>query len=299
MLVPSPLTRPRAPRRTTSESPCSLAHEARASALTRRVGRRQTPSSASGNRANSASLTEAQHCVAEKLEALVVTGLPRLVRVARVRERLAEVRRVERKPEQLGYRHLIGHAGAEATASCRQWPDSGAKRRVRVTTGPPKHPVERGRFANPDYPEPNALLGCPFCREMFPSEEEALCPVCGVDCSRSSSSLPRTRPGSPPPSSWPPPRRSTGPFPGPTPGAAAPPSSCCRSSAWSPFSDPQLSSRGRISTSSPVSSSRATAPVRFWGGAVGWFILFPLIATRRTIFQLRGVRAVAESPSRG
>jgi len=30
-----------------------------------------------------------------------------------------------------------------------------------------------------------------------------------------------------------------------------------------------------------------------WGGAVGWFILLPLIVSRRTVTELRGVRAIA------
>jgi hypothetical protein len=30
-----------------------------------------------------------------------------------------------------------------------------------------------------------------------------------------------------------------------------------------------------------------------WGGAVGWFVLIPLIWTRRTIYKLRGVRPIA------
>lgn len=30
-----------------------------------------------------------------------------------------------------------------------------------------------------------------------------------------------------------------------------------------------------------------------WGGAVGWFILFPLVASRRTVSQMQGVRIIA------
>src|SRR5690606_21943844 len=30
-----------------------------------------------------------------------------------------------------------------------------------------------------------------------------------------------------------------------------------------------------------------------WGGAVGWFILVPLLASRRTVNQLRGIRVMA------
>src|SRR4030095_826946 len=29
-----------------------------------------------------------------------------------------------------------------------------------------------------------------------------------------------------------------------------------------------------------------------WGGAVGWFILLPLVWTRRTIYDMRGVRII-------
>lgn len=30
-----------------------------------------------------------------------------------------------------------------------------------------------------------------------------------------------------------------------------------------------------------------------WGGAIGWFLLLPLVATRRTVVRLRGIRVIA------
>ena len=30
-----------------------------------------------------------------------------------------------------------------------------------------------------------------------------------------------------------------------------------------------------------------------WGGAVGWFLLLPLVATRRSVTELRGIRVIA------
>lgn len=30
-----------------------------------------------------------------------------------------------------------------------------------------------------------------------------------------------------------------------------------------------------------------------WGGAIGWFLLIPLLLSRRTVYQLRGIRVIA------
>jgi hypothetical protein len=138
-----------------------------------------------------------------------------------------------------------------------------------------------------------ALLGCPFCRDLYSDDEAERCPVCGVDLK---------------------------------PIADLPPSWEAReeeAAAWEaiPAVDRTLpvmfAGRGRglllviavlglatffapwIIMTKPddlVISGYQLARARagwFWGGAVAWFILIPLVATRRTVFRMRGVRIIA------
>lgn len=137
------------------------------------------------------------------------------------------------------------------------------------------------------------LLGCPFCREMFPSEEADKCPVCGVEL------MPIDRL---------PPSYETR-LAAALEVSATPPEH--RTLPWTFWRRGRgallvLSAVGLVAFFAPwielfkpdsyVLSGYHLARVRagwFWGGAVGWFILFPLVASRRTIFQLRGIRGIA------
>ncbi len=137
------------------------------------------------------------------------------------------------------------------------------------------------------------LLACPFCREIFPAEEARQCPECGVAL------LPMEKL---PPSLEAQQEAAER-------GEIAPPE--YQRLPWTYFG------RGRgpllllamlglamffapwveiTSPSNAVLSGFDLARSRagwLWGGAVGWFLMLPLVVTRRSVVDLRGVRVIA------
>jgi hypothetical protein len=128
---------------------------------------------------------------------------------------------------------------------------------------------------------------------MFPSEEASACPVCGVEL-RPSEQLPpsyEARVAAALELAAVPPEHRNLPWTYPGRGRAALLVLSLVGLAvffgpWIEFIRPNF----EIVSGFHLARYRAGW---FWGGAVGYFILIPLLVTRRTIFQLRGVRAIA------
>ncbi|MCB9582532.1 MAG: hypothetical protein H6717_36180 [Polyangiaceae bacterium] len=136
------------------------------------------------------------------------------------------------------------------------------------------------------------LLACPFCRELFPEGETERCPECGVDL-RNMASLPPSLDALAEEIEA---------------GEVTPPEH--RQRRWNAFDRGRgalllLSLLGLALFFSPwvemlkpnIASISAFDLARgragwLWGGAVGWFVMLPLVWTRNTVFKLRGVRII-------
>ncbi|MBX3129251.1 MAG: hypothetical protein KF718_21210 [Polyangiaceae bacterium] len=137
-----------------------------------------------------------------------------------------------------------------------------------------------------------ALLACPFCRELFPKGEHERCPECGLDL-RSMASLPPSLEALDEEAAA---------------GNLTPPEH--RELPWSYFGRGRgvllaVAVVGLLAFFMPWVEMRRPELVTIsgfdlargragwlWGGAVGWFMLIPLVWTRRTLARMRGVRIV-------
>lgn len=137
-----------------------------------------------------------------------------------------------------------------------------------------------------------ALVGCPFCEELFPEGEASTCPVCGVPL-RPVEKLP--------------PSYETRVAQAAELAQVAPEDRLVPIFYWK---------RGRgallviavlglaaffmpwIELYKPdevVYTGLTLARARggwFFGAAAGWFVMIPLVATRRTVYKMRGVRVI-------
>ncbi|MCC6217138.1 MAG: hypothetical protein IT376_19925 [Polyangiaceae bacterium] len=135
-----------------------------------------------------------------------------------------------------------------------------------------------------------SLLACPFCREMYARGEEATCPECGVDL-QPMHALPlsqEARDLEPEPPVHPMDELLPAGFLARGRGALLAIASvglACFFVPWVTTIRPELATYTGLEL-----AGRAGW---LWGGAVGWFILLPLVFTRRTIARLRGVRVVS------
>lgn len=135
------------------------------------------------------------------------------------------------------------------------------------------------------------LLACPFCRELFDNREASRCPQCDLPL------LPMER---------------------------LPPSAETLAAEGTPYVPPEhrplgtwywrrgrgalfvLAVLGAASFFAPwvqlthahevtlrgFDLARGNAPW-LWGGAIGWFLMLPLLLSRRTVADLRGIRVIA------
>jgi hypothetical protein len=136
------------------------------------------------------------------------------------------------------------------------------------------------------------LLACPFCRELFPPGEESKCPACGLSL-KPMHELPPSldaleeeaaRGEYVPPEDRLLPRWYFGRGRGALLllgilGLVA------FFLPWVAMTQPEIASYSAFE----LARGRAGW---LWGGAVGWFILLPLVWTRRTITEMRGVRII-------
>lgn len=136
------------------------------------------------------------------------------------------------------------------------------------------------------------LLSCPFCRELFSQDEGPNCPECelplvplnklplSLDAQADLALLPRD-----------PPEDQTLPFA--YFGRARGPSILTALIGVGLFFAPWVSlERPDEITLTGHDLAMAGAPWLF-GGVVGWFILVPLVLSRRSVNQLRGIRVIA------
>lgn len=138
-----------------------------------------------------------------------------------------------------------------------------------------------------------ALLGCPFCRELFSDDEAESCSVCGVPLlpidrlppSYDARARREAERRAVPPED----RRLPWTYLGRGRGALILSSLCGLGLFFAPWID-------MTRPDDIVLSGFLLARLRagwFWGGAVGWFTLLALVVTRRTVYQMRGVRIIA------
>ena len=139
------------------------------------------------------------------------------------------------------------------------------------------------------YARPVALLACPFCREMFERGESPTCPVCGVSLV-AFEKLPISD-------------------------EALSEDGVTRQPEWEPLSPMYLRrSRGALALLAAVGLVAFFAPwvnitmpdvVSYsgfelarrlgwaWGAGVAWFVLFPMVLSRRSVMKMRGARVAA------
>jgi hypothetical protein len=138
-----------------------------------------------------------------------------------------------------------------------------------------------------------SLVGCPFCRELRPSEEGRQCSVCGVELvpierlplsyerrAEAAAALAATPPEHRPLPVW---------FLGRGRGALTGLAVLGLAAFFVPWVHLEKPADLWLS-GFDLARQRAGW---FWGGAVGWFVLLPVVVTRRTVAEMRGVRIVA------
>jgi hypothetical protein len=141
------------------------------------------------------------------------------------------------------------------------------------------------------------LLACPFCRELFTPSEGDLCPHCGlqlVDLHKLPPSL-EARQEAAEAGLWDPPEFEAQSFwyLGRGRGALtvlAALGLACFFTPWVRLERPEAV------TLSGFELAQAGVPWLF-GGAIGWFLLMPLVWSRRSVVELRGIRIIAATLS--
>jgi hypothetical protein len=141
----------------------------------------------------------------------------------------------------------------------------------------------------PRYAPRVALLACPFCREMFPQDERKTCPVCGVslvaqgklplsDDALSEDGLPRQPEWDLLPFTYL--RRGRGPL-----AVLCVLGLVAFFMPWVHLTLPDVVSYTGFDLGRRLGWA--------WGAGVAWFVLFPVVLTRRTIMHMRGARVAA------
>jgi hypothetical protein len=139
------------------------------------------------------------------------------------------------------------------------------------------------------YARPVALLACPFCREMFEPNERKACPVCGMslvameklplsDDALSEDGVPRQPEWEPLPFA----------YLGRSRGALA----LLAVAGLATFFVPWV----HVTLPDIVDFSGFDLARRLgwsWGAGVGWFVLVPIVLTRRSVMKMRGARVAA------
>lgn len=137
------------------------------------------------------------------------------------------------------------------------------------------------------------LLSCPFCRELFSSDEGPRCPGCdlplvdlnelppSLEAQAEAALLGELDPPEDQRQSWLYWGRGRGPL------------IVLAALGLAAFFAPWISIEHPESiTFSGFDLARSRAPW-LWGGAIGWFLLIPLVVSRRSVNELRGVRVIA------
>ncbi len=139
------------------------------------------------------------------------------------------------------------------------------------------------------YARPVALLACPFCREMFERGEHPTCPVCGVslvafeklpvsDEALSEDGVVREPAWEPQPFTYM--RRGRGPL-----ALLALVGLVAFFAPWVDVTMPDVVSYSGFDLARRLGWA--------WGAGVAWFVLLPMVVTRRSIMKMRGARVAA------
>ena len=132
------------------------------------------------------------------------------------------------------------------------------------------------------------LVACPFCRQLFEPGEASACPDCGLGLK----DLGKLPPSYDAKIEYPeePSLRTWRPCPGRTVSDRAGMLILALAVlGFAAFFAPWVQ---RVRAGAPVLSGFDLARLSgfFWAPAVAWFVLFPLVLTRRSIFKMRGAR---------
>lgn len=141
------------------------------------------------------------------------------------------------------------------------------------------------------------LLACPFCRELFTPSEGDQCPHCGlllVDLEKLPPSLEARQEAAEAGLVDPPELESQGFW---YLGRGRGPLTILAVFGLSCFFTPWVRlERPEAVTLSGFELAQAGVPWLF-GGAIGWFLLIPLVWSRRSVMELRGIRVIAATLS--
>jgi len=134
-----------------------------------------------------------------------------------------------------------------------------------------------------------SLLACPFCREMFPREEQGPCPVCGVPLVALEKLPPShealSEDGTPREPEWEPLpvtflRRGRGAL-----ALLAAAGLVAFFAPWVHETMPDIVSYSGFALARRLGWA--------WGAGVGWFVLLPVVLSRRSVMKMRGARVAA------
>jgi hypothetical protein len=137
-----------------------------------------------------------------------------------------------------------------------------------------------------------ALVGCPFCHELYPEEEANSCPMCGVPL-RAVEKLPPSYEARLQAAAE---LAATAPEDRPVPllyfrrgrGALVVIALLGLAAFFAPWIELSVPDE-MVYTGLTLARVRGTW---FFGAAIGWFIMIPLVLSRRTVYKMRGVRII-------
>ena len=149
-------------------------------------------------------------------------------------------------------------------------------------------PVPRSRYA-PSVPR---LLACPFCRQLFRTGETGTCPDCGLRL-EPMDQLPASLDGLAEEANW---AEPVAPEDRPLPwthvgrgrGALGLLALLGLAAFFLPWIEMHVPNQESLSGFDLARHRLGW----MWGGSVGWFITVPLVLSRRSIAQMRGVRVI-------
>ncbi len=136
---------------------------------------------------------------------------------------------------------------------------------------------------------PAGLVACPFCREMFSSGEHPSCPVCGVDLV-ATHKLPKTQAELDEEAARTPPDEEVLPWSYAGRGRAALVALALAGlvAFWMPWVR-ETAPENQVLSGFGLARRLGWA----WAPAVAWFVMIPLVASRRSIARMRGARVAA------
>lgn len=141
----------------------------------------------------------------------------------------------------------------------------------------------------PTFPMPAGLVACPFCREMFPTGEHPSCPVCGVALVETHK-LPKTQAELDEEAARTPADEVVLPWTYTGRGRAA--LVALAFAGLAAFLMPWI--RETAPENEVISGLQLARRIGWsWAPAVAWFVMIPLVVSRRSIARMRGARVAA------